>query len=173
MIEVLLSSIEPGHLLDGKVLGHAGLAVIQAAIWIGVGLAANHFHFRLPLGQFIAIGSLPLVGFFALLGYLLFASPFVASGAVIPDLESASNVQGTIMMLPFASMIFVPPAISNPDGLVATIGTLFPITSPFVIMVRMGITTIPAAELAAAAILLVLSQLVVGRAAAGCSEPAC
>ena len=166
MIEVLLSSIEPRHLLDGKVLGHAGLALIQAATWIGVGLAANHFHFRLPLGQFIAIGSLPLIGFFALLGYLLFASLFVASGAVIPDLESAGNVQGTIMMLPFVNMLFVPPAIGNPDGLVATIGTLFPITSPFVIMVRMGITTIPAAELAAAAVLLVLSQLLVGRAAA-------
>jgi ABC-2 type transport system permease protein len=166
MIEVLLSSIEPRHLLDGKVFGHAALALLQATTWIVPALLANHFHFRLPLGQLIDLASLPLIGFFVLLGYLLFASLFVASGAIIPDLESAGNVQGTIMMLPFLSFIFVPPAIANPDGLVATIGTLFPITGPFVTIVRMGITTIPAAELVAAAILLVLSQILVGRAAA-------
>jgi len=166
MIEVLLSSIEPRHLLDGKVFGHSGLALIQGAIFIVVGLLANHFHFRLPLGQLIDVASLPLIGFFALLGYLLFASLFVASGAMIPDLESAGNVQGTIMMLPFLNVIFVPPAIGNPDGFVATLGTLLPITSPFVIMVRMGLTTVPVAELVAAAVLLIASQVVVGRAAA-------
>jgi ABC-2 type transport system permease protein len=166
MIEVLLSSIEPRHLLDGKVFGHSGLALVQAAAWIVPALLANHFHFRLPLGQLIDISSLPLIGFFALLGYLLFASMFVASGAIIPDLESAGNVQGTIMMLPLLNTIFVPPAIANPDGFVATLGTFFPITSPFVIMVRMGLTTIPMVELVAAAVLLIVSQVVVGRAAA-------
>jgi ABC-2 type transport system permease protein len=166
MSEVLLSSIEPRHLLNGKVFGHAGLALFQAAAWIVPALLANHFHFRLPLWQMIDVAWLPVIGFFAVLGYLLFASLYVASGAIIPDLESAGNVQGTIMMLPFLSVIFVPPAIGNPDGLVATIGTLFPITSPFVTMVRIGITTVPVVELVAAAVLLIVSQIVVGRAAA-------
>lgn len=166
MVEVLLSSIEPRQLLDGKVLGHSVLGLVQAATWVASGLLINHLHYRLPLAGVLDLSLLPVLAALALLGYLLYAALFVAAGATIPDIESAGSLQGVIIMLPMLGAAFLPAAINNPDGPVAVFGSLFPLTSPLVIMARMGVSAVPAGQVAAALVLLLLSQVLLGRAVA-------
>lgn len=161
MSEVVLSSINANQLMGGKIIGHFLLGALQAVIWLAVGLPLAYFVFDLPIGRWITPGAIPVFALFFLLGYLLFAALFVAAGATMEDIQSSSNVQGMVFMLPFLPFLMIGPVLNNPGGLLAQVGTLVPLTSPFITVLRMGIGDVPAWEIAAAAALLVIGTIVV------------
>lgn len=166
MIEVVLSSIGPDTLMFGKIIGHFILGVIQLGFWAAVGLPIAYFLFDIPIGDFIDVSLLPTFLFFTMLGYLFFAAIFVGIGATMEDIQSAGNSQGMVFMLPVLSFVVIGPITSNPDGLIAQIATLFPITSPTVAIFRMGFTEVPTWELLAAGALLLASTFIVVKLAA-------
>lgn len=73
------------------------------------------------------------------------------------DLQSASNSQGLVVMLPMLSFLFLGPVISNPDGVIALFASLFPFTSPAMMMLRSGLTVVPRWQLLVSGSLLVLT----------------
>lgn len=166
MIEVVLSSIGPETLMFGKIIGQFILGVIQLGVWAAVGLPIAYFVFDVPIGDFIDIGLLPTFLFFTLLGYLFFAAIFVGIGATMEDIQSAGNAQGMVFMLPVLPFVVVGPITSNPDGLIARVTTLLPITSPTVAIFRMGFTDVPTWELLTSGALLLVSTFVVVKLAA-------
>ncbi len=166
MIEVVLSSIGPDTLMFGKIIGQFILGVIQLGFWAAVGLPIAYFAFDVPIGDFIDLSLLPTFLFFTLLGYLFFAAIFVGIGATMEDIQSAGNSQGMVFMLPVLPFVVVGPISSNPDGLIARIATLLPITSPTVAIFRMGFTKVPVWELLTAGVLLLVSTFIVVKLAA-------
>lgn len=166
MAEVILSSIRPGALMQGKIIGHFILGIIQMGVWVAIGLPVAVYFLEFPVFEALSGVNLPILLFFGLVGYLLFSSMFVALGATMEDLQSASNSQGLVVMLPMLSMLFLVPVITNPDGTVAVFASLFPFTSPAVVMLRSGLTTIPLWQtLTSAAILVVTAILMIQMAA--------
>lgn len=143
MAEVILSSIRPGKLMQGKILGHFLLGIIQLSFWIALGLPIAIRYLDFPILEALAAVNLPVILFYGLCGYLLFSSLFVSIGSTMEDLQSASNSQGLVVMLPMLSFLFLGPVISNPDGTVALFASLFPLTSPALMMLRSGLTTVP------------------------------
>jgi len=59
------------------------------------------------------------------------------------DMQSASNSQGLVVMLPMLGFLFMGPVTTNPDGAIAVFASLFPFTSPSIMMLRSGLTTVP------------------------------
>jgi ABC-2 type transport system permease protein len=166
MVEVILSSVETEHLMQGKILGNFLLGLIQLGVWVGIGLPAAWLVFQIPVFDYISVAQVPILLFFTLTGYLLFAAFFVGIGATAVDLQSMSNAQGMVIMLPILGFLFVVPVISNPDGLVAQVATLFPLTSALITILRLGLTTVPVWELVTAGAILLLTTVLVTRAAA-------
>lgn len=165
MSEVVLSSVEPSQLMFGKVIGHFILGLLQIMVWLGIGLPIATFVLDLPIGQYISVQVLPTLVLTFLLGYLFFAAIFIGVGATMEDLQSASNSQGMVFMLPFLSFVLLGPVISDPDGLIAQIGSFFPITAPFVLVLRLGLTKPPAWEVLVSMTLLGVSIVIVTLAA--------
>lgn len=60
-------------------------------------------------------------------------------------------------MLPMLSFLFLGPVISNPDGVIALFASLFPFTSPAMMMLRSGLTVVPRWQLLVSGSLLVLT----------------
>lgn len=166
MSEVVLSSVSPDTLMSGKIIAHFLLGILQISFWLAIGLPLTYFVLDVPLGEYIVPSLIPLYALFTLLGYLLFASIYVGVGATMENMESASNSQGMVMLLPVFSVILVGPVVVNPDGLLARVATLFPITSPTITVLRSGLTDIPAWELAAAIAILLATTFVVVKASA-------
>ncbi|HEX6987829.1 MAG TPA: ABC transporter permease [Bacillota bacterium] len=160
MSEVILSSINAQQLMGGKILGHFLLGALQAAVWLAVGLPLARFVFDVSISRWIALEAIPLLVLFFLLGYLQYAALFVAAGATMEDIQSSSNLQGLVFMLPFLPFLMLGPVIGNPGGPIARVGTLFPLTSPFITVLRIGIGDVPAWEIAAAAVILLLAAVV-------------
>lgn len=166
MAEIILSSVSSDNLMQGKIIGHFLLGVFQLVLWLSIGLPAAWYFLDIPIFEMISLGQLPILIFFALTGYLLFAALFVGIGATMTDMQSASNTQGMVFMLPMLGFIFVGPVLSNPNGLAAQIGTLLPLTSPTITILRIGLTEVPTWELVVAGLILVLTTLLVIKAAA-------
>lgn len=91
VMEILLSSLRPIDLLVGKIVGLGGIGLLQAAIWISIGLlfaSGSNSPLRGLLNN-VALPSLPLstwllIGGYFLAGYLVYASLFAGLGTCAP-----------------------------------------------------------------------------------------
>lgn len=137
--EIILSSVAPEELMNGKIIGYFGLGLVQVFVWLLFIIPIVIWRFDFPLVEYLLVPELLLLIFIAIAGYLLFASLFAGMGATVEDMTATSNFQGLIMALPFMPLIFIGPVLHDPDGIVAQIATYFPITSPAIMLVRLSI----------------------------------
>ncbi|MBC6492970.1 ABC transporter permease [Flavihumibacter stibioxidans] len=92
-------------------------------------------------------------------GYLLYSSMFAAVGsAVNEDPQDAQQLMLPITMPIIFSFVIMTQAINNPDGGMALFGSLFPLSSPIVMMARLPYG-VPGWQIALSLLLLVLGFL--------------
>ena len=137
--EIILSSLTPTELMQGKIIGYFVLGITQVVVWLVVALPAIMWRFDIPLLEYLLVPELFLLLFIAFAGYLLFAAIFVGIGATVEDMTATSNFQGVVMMLPFLPAIFIGPLLSDPSGIIAQVGSFIPITAPAVWLVRLSV----------------------------------
>ncbi len=166
MAEIVLSSVKASSLMQGKIIGHFVLGLIQLIFWIGLSLPAVLYFMDFPLVQALKETNMAIILFFGMGGYLLFSSIYVSMGATMDDIQSAGNTQSLIMMIPMLSILFLSPVIRNPEGTVARFASLFPLTSPFVMIARSVFTKIPLWEVLLSAVLLLISIYLLSKLAA-------
>ena len=161
LIEVLLSSVSPRQLLTGKVLGLGAAGLVQVVVWLAslpllLNLASS------TIGGFFGTIQLPanflVLGIvYFILGYLLFAALSAGVGAI-----SSSAREGQPLAMIYALLVFVPLWFASllfifPDSPIWTVLTIFPITAPIEVMLRLGVAGIAAWELATSLAVMVLS----------------
>lgn len=179
--EVIVSSVKPFQLMMGKIVGIGAVGLTQFAIWI---ILVTLLQFTLPLffpdmldtakmaaapaGEISAatnivqgLSSLPLlkIGFLFLFyflgGYLTYASLFAAIGSVVSDdQQEAQQLVFPILMPIILGFVIMTNAINDPNSSMAVFGSIFPLTSPIVMMGRVTFD-IPWWELALSMALLV------------------
>ncbi|RKQ15838.1 ABC transporter permease [Oceanobacillus bengalensis] len=137
--EIILSSVTPAELMQGKIIGYFVLGIIQTIVSIVIVLPVLAWRIDFPIMEYLFVPELALLIGIAILGYLLFASIFVGIGATMSDISTAGNFQGLVMMLPFLPFVFIGPVLSDPSGLWAQIGTYVPFTSPGVLLLRLTV----------------------------------
>jgi ABC-2 type transport system permease protein len=97
--------------------------------------------------------------FYFLGGYLLYSSLFAAVGSVVnEDPQEAQSLLLPITMPIIFSIVIMQSAVNNPTGGLAVFGSLFPLTSPIVMMARIpfGVPgTVPYWQLILSMVLLV------------------
>jgi ABC-2 type transport system permease protein len=145
--EVLLLSLSPVQLMLGKILGLGAVALLQMGVWLGGGMLL------LGRGQALlgsgALASLP-DGFVAvtvlyfLLGYALYASALGALGALAPNLREGSQYTFILLLPLLAPIVLNSVFVEAPDGLTATVLSLFPLTSPTAMPTRLVAGDAPA-----------------------------
>ena len=141
MSEIILSSVSAESLMQGKLLGYSVLGLLQILSWLVFGAVVAQYRFNIPIFAYLWTPQLPLLLFFAVAGYFLYASILVAIGSTIDDLETTTNFQSTIMMIPLLPVLFIQPVIVNPNGIVAAIGSYFPLTAAGVMLLRIALST--------------------------------
>jgi len=163
-IEVLLVSLRPRDMMLGKVVGLGLVALLQMAIWLGVGGAALG-----PGGLFGGAGdALKLTPEFVawslayfVLGYLLYASMLGALGALAPTAREGTQFT-FILVLPLLLPIWLSGALlSSPNGDLATLLSLFPLTAPTTMIVRLALVSVPVWQLIAGLVGLAVTTYLV------------
>ena len=165
LIEVLLSSVSPRQLLTGKVLGLGAAGLVQVVVWLAslpllLNLASSAFGgffstIQLP-ANFLVLGIV-----YFILGYLLFAALSAGVGAISPSAREGQQLAGIYTLLVFVPLWFASLLFVFPDSPVWVVLTIFPITAPIAVMLRLGVTGIAAWELATSLAVMVLSIVLV------------
>ncbi len=157
-LQLLLPVIFPQLIDHAQTVQPAGVQAVQAAKSSGMmgelAKGLSQVNFPLIIGCFI---------FYFLGGYFLYSSLFAAVGsAVNEDPQDAQSLLFPIMMPIIFSMVIMTKAVNDPNSALAVFGSIFPLTSPIVMMARIahgipdGVTYF---QLALSMILLVLGFL--------------
>jgi len=161
VMEVLLVSVRPRDLLTGKLLGLGLLIIVQYGIWLLVGGIALTLMGNQPLGAISGIqaGELALIVPFAIGGFCLYAALMGGIGALAPDLEGG-RTWTFLITLPMMVPLYLWAAItSNPQGIVAVFLSIFPYSAPVGMLLRFTSAAVPAWQVAASLVLLVLASI--------------
>jgi ABC-2 type transport system permease protein len=163
VVEVLLSSVSPYQLMAGKIFGTCAVGLTLMAIWASAGLtglALNGIHLLEP-------AQLALCLAYYLLGFLLIASLMVAVGSACNTLKEAQNLLSPVMVVLTLPLLFWLAVSRNPQGTLATVLSMIPLFTPFLMMMRVASTPPPPPiEIAASLVILGLSAWLAMRLAA-------
>lgn len=180
--EVIVSSVKPFQLMLGKIIGIGAVGLTQFAIWIILMIALQSLiPLFMPAGfmdqlasnpaaageagmmgsVMQGISSLPIFKivslflFYFLGGYLTYASLFAAIGSVVSeDQQDAQQLVFPVLMPIILGFVIMSNSLNNPNSSMAVFGSLFPLTSPIVMMGRITYD-IPAWQLIVSMLLLV------------------
>jgi ABC-2 type transport system permease protein len=148
IVEVIVSSVKPFDLMMGKLVGIGLVGLTQFGIWAmlllgiqagGLLLLSNSDVFQTLNASLGSVNILGLSMYFILFfigGYLIYASLFAAIGAIINSPEDAQQYMTPITILILFALYTGIYSTQNPDGPLAFWTSLFPFTSPIVMMIR-------------------------------------
>lgn len=153
IVEVLVSSCSPTELMFGKILGLSCLGFGQMLTWLVMGLAVVLITgvTGLPLEH------LWLLGIYFVLGFLLYASIFVAFGCLASTEQEAQQMTGYLSLFFTLPLLIATVATQSPNHPVFVIASLIPLITPSMMIVRLPIIAPPAWEIALTIVIMVLS----------------
>lgn len=179
VLEIVVSSVKPGRLLLGKILGVGAVAVTQIIIW-GVLIAAFTLTVMpllvsgvmtsgadVDIVQVLAtvgnagyvLGLFGLMAVFLILGYLFYSAIYAAIGSAVDNIQDASQIQIFALVPIVLGMVFAMTVLNDPNSTLAVWLSMIPFTSPMVMMARIPFG-IPAWEIAVSLVLLVVAMFV-------------
>ena len=120
VVELLLSTIKPLHLLIGKVLGIGAVGLVQVVLFGGAALATGILT-NLVTVQGTAIALFGAVAVWYVLGFAFFAVLYAAFGALVSRQEDVNSATMPLTILSFATYFAAQSALSNPDATWATV----------------------------------------------------
>jgi ABC-2 type transport system permease protein len=161
LIEILLSSVSARQLLTGKVLGIGAAGLAQVAVWaISAPLLLNLA--SSSIGGFISTIQLPanfivLAVVYFILGYLLFSVISASIGAISSNSREGQQLIGVFTIPALIPLWFTSLLMFFPDNPAWVFFTIFPLSAPVEVIMRLGVSVIPAWQLVASMAVLVLS----------------
>jgi ABC-2 type transport system permease protein len=182
--EVIISSARPFQLMMGKILGIGAVGLTQFGIWVALlyilqlafvpgiqtmqsipGVPAHFMQPEMIESGLKGLESLPIFSilacfvFYFLFGYLLYASLFAALGSIVSeDQQEVQQMMFPILMPIILSFVILTKVINDPNTNEAVFFSIFPFTSPIVMMGRIT-HGVPMWQLGLSMGLLVLSFL--------------
>lgn len=163
LVEILLSSVPSGQLLGGKVLAMGVLGLLQVGVWFGTIFLVSRFETNTVgwLSEIeVSLNIVPLLLIYFVLGYLMFAAVFSAVGALSTSMQEGPSLATFFTLPAMAPFFLLNMFATNPNGTVPVIMSLFPLTAPMSMVMRLSMTTsIPAWQIVVSIVLLVLAVL--------------
>ncbi len=137
--EILVASVSPFQLFLGKLVGIVFVSWTLSALYLG-GAGYLAFHFSVPVPGMIYVWFL----LFQLLALFIFGSIFSAIGAACSELRDAQSMMMPAMLVVMIPMFVWMPVLKSPDSTFATIMSLIPPVTPFLMLLRLAIPPGPA-----------------------------
>lgn len=156
VLEVVVSSVKPGVLMLGKIVGIGLVAVTQIVIW-GVLIGAVSF-WGMPvlassigsegdadlmamIAQFGDTGRILMYFVYILLfmigGYMLYSSVYAAIGSAVDNIQDASQLSSIPTIPIILGIVFSMVVVQDPTSSLAFWLGIIPLTSPMVMMARL------------------------------------
>jgi len=151
VMEILATSVRPGELMGGKIIGLGLVGLTQMAVWVGIGLLT--LWIGAAYVPFLAGVALPwdtvlLIIVLFVPSYLLFAASLAAVGAAVTARQEGQQLSGIFSLLGALPIWFFVGIITDPNGPLALGLSFFPYTAPMTLLLRQAAMTVPIEQIA-------------------------
>lgn len=158
VVEILLSTVRPGTLLGGKVLGVGLYAIVQAAAMV-LPILFGAWYLEILARYDIDVQTL-LVNFsvWFVLGFSIFTVLFGGLAALVSrqeDLGAVTTPMMFLMMIPLYLAIYLVPL--SPEGTATRVLTQVPFFAPFMVPMRTAFGSIETWEIMLAVVLCLVT----------------
>lgn len=164
LMEILATSLRPIELLWGKLLGLGALALTQIVLWAAAGvLIASQFE---EARDFISGGALDVPALILMLvvfvlNFALFSAIMLGIGAAVTAEAESRQIASIVTLFNVAPIALLAVYFANPDGVLPLIFMFFPLTAGMGLIMRMGLTDIPAWQIALSLAIQVVSTIAI------------
>jgi ABC-2 type transport system permease protein len=165
VVEVLLATIKPLHLLWGKVLGIGAVGLLQLAAYGVVGLAAG-MATGLVTVTGLAVGVFGSVLVWFILGFAFFAVSYAAAGSLVSRQEDVNSAATPITALVMVGYVLAQVTLAEPNGTVASVMSWIPPFSAMLMPLRIASGTSSLVQIVGSAVLMLVVTAALARVAA-------
>lgn len=171
VIEILMTSITPLQMLAGKVVALGAAGILQMVAWAGIGtslysLAGRDSALLENLGE-ISTGLIIWGIVYFVLGFAIYATLMAGLGALVTNLREASQASIVIMLPLIAPLVFTSALASRPNSSLSVAFSLFPLTAPVSMPMRLSAGIVPVWQILLSIVLLIGAAILVIRSVAG------
>lgn len=138
-VEIMLSSVRPMDLLFGKILGKALASLLQYGIWVTISAAVLKLigpRLGISIGAGLSMGTLAYLVLFFILAFFLYCSLYAALGAASEDEQHLGQLAWPVIIFLVIPVVMISSIITMPRAPVIVGLSLFPLTAPIVMFLR-------------------------------------
>ncbi len=161
-MEILATSVSPGHIMSGKILALILVGLTQVFIWAAVPvalvlLASPYIPFLQELGFDLKLGLVMLATIIPT--FILISALMATIGATVTEAREGQQVSTLVTLPVMAPIMLLTPIMMNPTGPIPVALTFFPLTSALTLLLRMGLSSVPTWQIIIACGLLIVSAI--------------
>lgn len=134
--EVLLGSVTPFELMLGKLLGAGAVCVVITMSYVtAAAVAAVYWGYADVLRAAVVVEFL----IFLSLAMLFYGALYIAVGSASTSMKDSQGLMTPVMLLSMMPVLVASPILRAPDGALSVTMSLFPPTTPYLMMFRMAL----------------------------------
>lgn len=161
LMEILGTSMRPGGLMTGKIMGFGLVGFTPVAVWaVGIGVIGAVALLLTPTTAGLGLPPWPLLlGVFMLVvAYFLISGLLTAVGAAVTSTQESQQFAAPFSLLVVSPLIILPAVFGSPNGALAVAASLFPPTAPVIMLQRLLVGEVPPYQISLSIALLLLSS---------------
>lgn len=133
VMEMVLSSVTPGQLMLGKLVGLGAAGLLQVLVWVAMGVVGV---LAMAVQLAVAPQAFLLCLVYFLLGYVLYGSLMLGFGALGTNLRESQQMASIWTFLGASPAFILMALIESPQGTISRIFSFIPFTAPTTMMFR-------------------------------------
>lgn len=161
LIEILISTMKPTQLLAGKILALGLLGLLQIVVWLGAFVLIGRYFGGAGVANLAALaglqleaGQVVLLLLYFVFGYLFFAGAYGIISAISTSMQEGPQFAVIFTLPAVLPLYFVALFTESPDAGLPVALSIFPVTAPLGMVMRIALTTVPAWQIILSLVLL-------------------
>lgn len=170
VMEILISSASPVSHMFAKIFGVALVGLTQILLLVGVGYTLIISRKEELVGSFldeVGLVEIPVdliiyAIIFFLLGYMLYATLAAMLGSLVSRSEDVGQLIMPMIILIVIAFLVAIFGLGAPESTIVTISSFIPFFTPMVMILRIGMLSLPIWEIGLSIVILIISIIILG-----------
>ncbi len=161
-MEVIVTSVSPGQFMAGKIIGDIAIGLTQILTWALFGaliVLAGRSSLAFLRQVQIAPQTLLLIALVVLPSFVTISALTAAIGAAVTEAREGQQVISILVLPVWIPYMLMFTLMTNPNSPLAVTLSLLPFTAPLTMLIRDGMTLLPAWQIAASGLVQVAAAV--------------
>ena len=159
-MEIMVTSVSPGQLMSGKIIADIAAGLTQLVVWgifLVLILMAGKSYIPVLSGISFPARTILLLLAIMLPAFVMISSLMAAVGATVTEATEGQQMMALFTLPIWLPYILIALFIENPNSPLSIALSLFPLTAPMTLALRLGFSNIPSWQLITSIFILLIS----------------